>query len=63
MSGVRVNGTIYQLDEMGNLALDKKKWHYIEIVVDRLVVAEGMDISRVADSVETALSMATEWCW
>ena len=52
---VRVNGTIHQLEEMGDLDLDKKKWHYIEIVVDRLVVDEGMELSRVADSVETAL--------
>ena len=52
---VRVNGTIYQLDEMGDLGLDKRKWHYIEIVVDRLVVGEGMEMGRVADSVETAL--------
>ena len=52
---VRVNGTIHQLEEMGDLGLDKKKWHYIDIVVDRLVVGEGMELSRVADSVETAL--------
>ena len=52
---VRVNGTIYQLEDMGDLELDKQKWHYIEIVVDRLVVGEDMELSRVADSVETAL--------
>ena len=52
---VRVNGTIHQLDEMGDLALNKQKWHYIEIVVDRLVVDEDIELSRVADSVETAL--------
>ena len=52
---VRVNGTIHQLDEMGDLGLDKRKWHYIEIVVDRLLVGEGMEMGRVADSVETAL--------
>ena len=52
---VRVNGTIHQLDSMGDLALDRQKWHYIEIVVDRLVVGDGMEMGRVADSVETAL--------
>ena len=52
---VRVNGTIHMLDEIGDLGLDKQKWHYIEIVVDRLVVAEEMEVTRVADSVETAL--------
>ena len=52
---VRVNGTIFQLEDMGDLVLDKQKWHYIEIVVDRLVVGENMERGRVADSVETAL--------
>ena len=52
---VRVNGTIYQLDNMGDLQLDKQKWHYIEIVVDRLIVGDEMEVSRVADSVETGL--------
>ena len=52
---VRVNGQIHLLDEIGDLNLDKQKWHYIEIVVDRLVVGQEMEASRVADSVETAL--------
>ncbi|MCE2462344.1 MAG: excinuclease ABC subunit UvrA [Dehalococcoidia bacterium] len=52
---VRVNGTIYQLEDMGDLALNKQKWHYIEIVVDRLIVGADMEVNRVADSVETAL--------
>ena len=52
---VRVNGAIHQLEDVGDLKLDKKKWHYIEIVVDRLIVDEGMEVGRVADSVETAL--------
>ena len=52
---VRVNGTIHQIEDTGDLALDKQKWHYIDVVVDRLVITEGVEISRVADSVETAL--------
>ncbi len=52
---VRVNGTIYRLEEMGDLSLDKKRWHHIELVVDRLVTGEEMESTRVADSVETAL--------
>ena len=52
---VRVNGTVYRLEDMGDLALDKKKWHYVEIVVDRLIVGEDMELTRVSDSVETAL--------
>ncbi len=52
---VRVNGAIHQLEQMGDLNLDKQKWHHIELVVDRLVTGEEMETNRVADSVETAL--------
>ena len=52
---VRVNGTVHALDELGDLNLDKKKWHYIEIVVDRLIVRSDTETSRVAESVEAAL--------
>ncbi len=52
---VRVNGEILMLDEMGDLNLDKKKWHYVELVVDRLIVRPETEINRVAESVETAL--------
>jgi excinuclease ABC subunit A len=53
---VRVNGEVHDLSE--NFDLDKQKWHTIEIVVDRLVIGEGAEPSRVADSVETAIKMA-----
>ncbi|HEY6098921.1 MAG TPA: excinuclease ABC subunit UvrA, partial [Anaeromyxobacter sp.] len=49
---VRVDGMIHQLTE--RLALDKKLKHDIELVVDRLVVKDGIR-SRLTDSVETAL--------
>ncbi|HUL60942.1 MAG TPA: excinuclease ABC subunit UvrA [Anaeromyxobacteraceae bacterium] len=49
---VRVDGMIHQLTE--RLALDKKLKHDIELVVDRLVVKEGIR-QRLTDSVETAL--------
>ena len=52
---VRANGTIHQLEDIGSLDLNKQKWHYIEIVVDRLLVNQDVEVSRVADSVETAL--------
>ena len=52
---VRVNGTVHLLDEMGDLNLDKRKWHYIEIVVDRLIIREDTEVSRVSESVETAI--------
>ena len=53
---VRVNGEVHDLSETFNL--NKKRWHTIEIVVDRLVVGDSTDAGRVADSVETALKMA-----
>jgi len=54
---VRVNGEVHDLSE--TFDLDKKKWHNIEVVVDRLVVGDSAEQSRVADSVETALKMAS----
>ena len=52
---VRVNGDILMLEEMGGVELDRKKWHYIELVIDRLIIRSDMEISRVAESVETAI--------
>ena len=52
---VRIDGSMYDLSEEINL--DKNKKHDIEIVVDRLVIKEGVS-SRLADSVETALHQA-----
>ena len=52
---VRVNGAVHLLDETDSLNLDKKKWHYIELVVDRLIIRPDTELSRVAESVETAL--------
>ena len=52
---VRVDGILYDLSE--EIKLDKNKKHSIEIVVDRLVMREGIR-PRLADSVETALSLA-----
>ena len=54
-SRVRVNGTEHLLDEMGDLKLNKQKWHYIELVVDRLIIREDVETNRVSDSVEAAL--------
>ena len=52
---VRVNGTVHMLDELDDLNLNRQKWHYIEIVVDRLVIREDTEASRVSESVEAAL--------
>ena len=48
---VRVDGSIYDLSE--EIDLDKNKKHSIEIVIDRLVIKDGIK-SRLADSIETA---------
>ncbi|MGK7869424.1 excinuclease ABC subunit UvrA [Falsiroseomonas sp. E2-1-a20] len=52
---VKVNGTLYQVAEVPNLS--KKLKHDIEVVVDRIVVREGIE-ARLADSLETALALA-----
>jgi excinuclease ABC subunit A len=52
---VRVNGEIHDLSE--DIVLDKQKWHTIEVVVDRLVIGDSAEASRVADSVEQALKL------
>ena len=52
---IRVNGEILILDDIGDLNLDKQKWHYIELVVDRIIVRPDTELSRVSESVETAL--------
>ena len=55
---VRVDGTVYDLDETPTL--DRYKQHTIEIVVDRLVNRGGeTDKARVADSLETALRLGS----
>ena len=53
---VRVNGEVRDLSE--TIDLDKQKWHTIDVVVDRLVVGDSAEPTRVADSVESALRMA-----
>ena len=52
-SRVRVDGILYELTEEINL--EKNKKHTIELVVDRLVLKEGLR-RRLTDSIETACS-------
>ena len=52
---VRVNGEILQIDETDSLNLDKQKWHYIELVIDRIIIRPETERNRLAESVETAL--------
>ena len=54
---VRVDGEIYDLTEMEDVKLDKKKKHEIEIVVDRLVIKPEIT-ARLTESIEVALKHA-----
>ncbi|WP_455675917.1 excinuclease ABC subunit UvrA [Pradoshia sp.] len=51
---VRIDNEMYDLDD--NIELDKNKTHSIEVVIDRIVVKEGIT-SRLSDSLESALSI------
>lgn len=52
---VRIDGEMHEVSE--ELALEKNKKHSIDVVIDRVVVKEGV-ASRLADSLETALRLA-----
>jgi excinuclease ABC subunit A len=52
---VRVDGEVHDLSD--NIPLDKYKKHSIAVVVDRLVVGDSGNRSRISDSVETALKV------
>ncbi len=54
-SRVRIDGNIYDLSE--EIKLEKNKKHMIEVVVDRLVIKDSI-ISRLTDSIETAVSLS-----
>ncbi len=52
---IKVDGEFYELDDAP--VLDKKFRHNIDVVVDRIVVREGLE-TRLADSLRTALDLA-----
>ena len=52
---VRVDGNIYDLSE--EIKLEKNIKHNIEIIIDRLVIKEGIE-NRLTDSIETVLKLA-----
>jgi excinuclease ABC subunit A len=54
---VRVDGKVIDLSD--EIQLEKTKKHSIEAVVDRLVVGQEADQSRISDSVETALKLGS----
>ena len=51
---VRIDGSLYELSE--EIKLEKNKKHYIDIIIDRLIVKESIK-SRLADSIETASNL------
>ena len=57
-SRVRIDGELYDLDATPQL--DKKKKHDIEVVIDRIIIKGDRDnlATRLADSLETALSLS-----
>lgn len=52
---VQIDGNLYELTE--EIKLDKNKKHNIEIVVDRLIIKEGIE-KRLTDSIETVLDLS-----
>ncbi|MEQ8830638.1 MAG: excinuclease ABC subunit UvrA [Alphaproteobacteria bacterium] len=52
---VKVDGKFYEIEDVPTL--DKKLKHTIDVVVDRIVVREGLE-QRLADSIETALQIS-----
>ncbi|MFY3791528.1 excinuclease ABC subunit UvrA [Ureibacillus sp. MALMAid1270] len=52
---VRIDGEMRDLDD--SIELDKNKKHDIEVVIDRIVMKDGID-SRLYDSIETACNLA-----
>ena len=56
----RIDGEVYDLSE--EITLEKNNKHNIEIVIDRLVVREGIE-KRLTDSIETSLKIADGLCY
>lgn len=58
-SKVCFDGNVYTLDEVEDMAVDKKKKHSVEIVIDRLKVSSNKDDqARLSDDVEKALDLS-----
>ena len=53
---VRVDGEVHEIDELP--ALERRKRHTIEAVVDRVRVRDGLEL-RLAESLETALALSS----
>ena len=53
---LRVDGQLYSIADIQKLNLDKNKKHYIEVVIDRLIMKGNVD-SRLNESIELALKI------
>ncbi len=51
---VKIDGTLYDINELPEL--DKKKKHDIDVIVDRIIIKEGIEM-RLSDSLETAFAL------
>jgi excinuclease ABC subunit A len=56
-SRLRIDGVMMPVEEAEDLALDKKKKHSIDVVIDRLTIGASVDKERLAESLETALEL------
>jgi excinuclease ABC subunit A len=54
---VRIDGTIFPVEESLEKPMDKQKKHDIEVVIDRLILDKDLDRSRLVDSLEIALKL------
>lgn len=54
---VRLDGEVMRIEEARDVALDPKKKHTVEVVIDRLVIEKDLDKARLRDSIETALKV------
>lgn len=54
---VRLDGEVMRIEEARDAALDPKRKHTVEAVIDRLVIDDELDKARLRDSTETALKI------
>jgi excinuclease ABC subunit A len=56
---VRFDGQIYQLEELGEIEIDKQKKHSLDIIIDNVNIStDKEDSARLAEAVEKALDLA-----
>jgi excinuclease ABC subunit A len=52
---MRIDGDVISLDDSGNINLERNKWHYLDLVVDRLIIKPSLESTRLTESIETCL--------